>query len=166
MTIDKNFNESLKIILFWEGGISDDKDDPGGKTKWGLSTRFLKSIGLNVEVITRDLMKDIYWQHFWAACRCEKMPHWLALPVFGCAVNQGVGRSTRILQKVLKVKVDGNIGPKTLAAIKNQVPSDILLDFMARRAMHYSSLLKLIKYRYGWFRRLFDVHRHAVNLLP
>ena len=28
-----------------EGEFSDDPDDPGGPTKWGLSQRFLNSIG-------------------------------------------------------------------------------------------------------------------------
>ena len=36
---------------------------------------------------------------------------------------------------------------------------------MARRAVHYSSLTRIVgKYGFGWYRRLFDTHRAALAL--
>jgi len=166
MTIEYNFDYALKTILFWEGGISDDKHDPGGKTKWGLSTRFLKKIGIKkVDVVTREMMKSIYANYFWFECKCDELPSYLSLAVFDCAVNQGVPRASKILQKTVGVKVDGIIGPKTISATKTMRSQLALRDYMARRAIHYSSLSNIIRYGLGWFRRLFDIHHRCILLI-
>lgn len=161
-----NFDYALKAILFWEGGLVDDKYDPGGKTKWGLSTRFLKKIGIKkVDIVTRDMMISIYSNYFWLPCKCDKLFPYLSLAVFDCAVNQGVPRAIKILQKTLGVKVDGIIGPKTLSAASTIRSQLALRDYMARRAVHYSSLIKIIRYGLGWFRRLFDIHHRCILLI-
>ena len=182
MSIDK-FEESLNAVLFWEGGLSDDKHDPGGKTRWGISTRFLEQMkpgrkkwGLNkrflkkhdvtIDTLTRKQMQQIYWTYFWKPCHCDELPHFMSLVVFDCAVNQGVGRSSRLLQKALGVKVDGKIGPITMGKVAAINPQVLLRDFMARRACHYSSLTLVLRYGLGWFRRMFDIHRQACVLLP
>ncbi len=161
-----DFKFFLKAILFWEGGLTDDEFDPGGKTKWGLSHKFLKTIGINdVESVNVHQMRIIYEIHFWDKCKCGRLPPYLALVVFDSAVNQGTGRATKFLQKALKVKVDGIIGNKTIAATRTARPNVLLRNFMTLRAMHYSSLLNLLRYRKGWFRRLFDMHYRSVLII-
>ncbi len=166
MTITYDFDYALRSILFWEGGLVDDEHDPGGKTKWGLSHRFLKKIGINdVESITNHQMRIIYFNYFFLPSGCDKLPHYLSLAVFDSSVNQGGGRAIKILQKTLGVKVDGIIGPQTITASKTIRSQVALRDYMARRAIHYSSLLNFIRYRLGWFRRLFDIHHRCVLLI-
>jgi lysozyme family protein len=64
------------------------------------------------------------------------------------------------------VKADGIIGPATLAAVQrawDRGAASLLVEYCARRAVHYSSLSLVIRYGLGWFRRLFDVHRAALD---
>ena len=48
------FDKCLKIVLIHEGGYSDDPDDPGGTTNYGISLRFLKSVGLELGDVDDD----------------------------------------------------------------------------------------------------------------
>ena len=44
----------LASIIFYEGGYSDDPDDPGGKTKYGITERVAREYGYlgSIEVLT------------------------------------------------------------------------------------------------------------------
>ena len=48
MTPEETFQACVKSILEHEGGLSLDKRDPGGVTQWGISLRYLKSIGYDI----------------------------------------------------------------------------------------------------------------------
>jgi lysozyme family protein len=170
--MEDNFHNSFAVIRRWEGGWSDHKDDPGGKTKWGITLRLLKSLGKDfngdgvidgrdLKEMTHGAAEAIYHVRFWQACRCDRLPRGLDLAVFDCAVNQGTGRAARLLQKALGVKVDGILGPKTLEAAGKADLNDLLLDFMAWRILHYSSLSIFVTFGRGWMRRVLDVHATA-----
>ena len=173
-----NFDAAMSFVERWEGGWVDDPHDPGGVTKWGITIRTLIAKGLDLNndgvIDRRDIRdmtprqaRDIYKLDYWIASACPRLPPPLALIVFDCAVNQGVGRASRILQKSVRAKPDGIIGPKTLAAVERvweHDPKRLLGEYCARRAVHYSSLSLVIRYGLGWFRRLFDAHGTALIL--
>ena len=174
-----NFAAALAAVRRWEGGLADQPSDPGGLTKWGISLRFLRAIGLDatgdgvvdgrdIRALSEDQVARLYRTHFWMACRCDELPAGLDLAVFDCAVNQGPLRARRLLQASLGVKVDGRLGPQTLAAAHAATEGPgldaALREFMVRRALHYSSLGSLAVFGRGWFRRLFDIHARALGL--
>ncbi len=171
-----NFALSLKVVRRWEGGLVDHPSDPGGITKWGISLRFLRAIridingdgvidGKDIRSLTEEQVTKLYHDHFWSKCYCDFLPVGVDLAAFDCGVNQGSGRAKRLLQKALKVKVDGKVGPITLAAVDKADPVELLGEFMVRRALHYSGLLNMAVFGLGWFRRLFDIYRCAVAVL-
>lgn len=171
--MSRKFEAALPIVLRWEGGLSRDPHDRGGTTKWGVSLRAILSLALDfnndgkvnekdILDMSREQMQRFYRQHYWDLCSCDELPCAVALVVFDCAVNQGPSRAKRFLQKALGVRVDGIIGPKTISAAWEKYPGDTVRDFCARRALHYSSLSQIVRYGYGWFRRLFDIHKEAV----
>ena len=176
MSKPSNFDLALKVVRRWEGGLVDHPSDPGGITKWGISLRFLRAIkldingdgvinGQDVQYLTEQEVKRLYHNYFWSKCYCDFLPVGVSLAVFDCGVNQGPLRAKRFLQKALKVKVDGKIGPITLAAADKADSTELLGEFMVRRALHYSSLTNMIVFGLGWFRRLFDIHRCALAVL-
>lgn len=171
-----NFALALKVVRRWEGGLVDHPSDPGGITKWGISLRFLRAIKIDINgdgvidskdirLLTEEQVRELYHDHFWSKCYCDFLPAGVDLAVFDCGVNQGPGRAKRFLQKALKVKVDGKIGPVTLAAADKADPTGLLGEFMVRRAMHYSGLANMVVFGLGWFRRLFDIHRCALGFI-
>ena len=173
-----NFDAAMSFVQRWEGGWVDDSHDPGGVTKWGITIRTLIAMGLDlnndgvidrrdIRDMTTDQARDIYKRDYWIAAACPRLPPPLALIVFDCAVNQGVGRAARILQKSVRATPDGIIGKKTLAAVERvweRDPKRLLGEYCARRAVHYSSLSLVVRYGLGWFRRLFDAHGAALGL--
>lgn len=174
--MEDNFHQCFAIIRRWEGNWSSHEKDPGGLTRWGISLRFLKSIskdfngdgvvdGKDLKVMTHGDAEAIYHVRFWQACKCDKLPRGLDLAVFDCAVNQGIGRASRLLQASLKVKVDGVLGPKTMEAVGNVSHKELLLEFMARRILHYSSLSIFATFGRGWMRRVLDVYGCARLML-
>ncbi|MEK0326830.1 MAG: putative peptidoglycan-binding domain-containing protein, partial [Nitrosopumilus sp.] len=115
-----------------------------------------------VKALSMQEAQTIYKEKYWFEACCHFFSDAIAIAMFDCAVNQGVGRAKKLLQSALRVKVDGAIGPKTLAAVERAEEEELLRDFMAKRAMHYSGLKTLFTFGYGWFRRIFDVYGRAL----
>lgn len=164
------FNQALQIILSWEGGYVNHAKDPGGATKFGITQKTL-SQWRNTKVSVQDVQNltmqeagEIYKVEYWLPAYCHKLPGAIALAVFDCAVNQGVSRAKRLLQRALGVKVDGSIGPITLAAAINADEEQLLLEFMSLRLMHYTSLKNFVVFGRGWTNRALDVYGRALLL--
>lgn len=173
------FDWAHRYVAHWEGGFVDHASDPGGATNWGISLRFLRSARLDLNrdgridaADIRGLSKadaaEIYHDHFWRPARCHELPAPLALLHYDCAVNQGLGRAARILQRVVGAKRDGIIGPATLKAARAAYDADaaaVLRDYAVRRALHYAGLSIFRVFGLGWMRRLFAVHAAAHGVL-
>ena len=117
--------EAIAVVIKIEGGYVNDPDDAGGETKYGISKRSYPDV--DIRGLTKTAAAAIYLDDYWYPLRCENVPGVLALPLLDSGVNQGRRTAVRLLQGVLGVKVDGLIGPKTLAAV-NEYPSISLLS--------------------------------------
>ena len=162
MTPAHDFDRACTLILELEGGakFTDDPDDPGGATKYGISQRAYPD--LHIASLTEAQARALYLSDYWMAAGCDSMPWPLSLYVFDCAVNQGVGRAVRWLQIVLALKVDGVVGPQTRNAARQSVKADAD-EFMALREQHYRGLPTFAKYGRGWLNRLARVEREGAK---
>lgn len=145
------FDRAIEFVLRFEGGHSDDPRDPGGETKFGISQRAYPA--LDIDALTRDEAIAIYRKDYWNACKCGQLPPPLALATFDAAVNQGVSAATRMLQEALGVKVDGIIGPVTIAAAGHANIKEILPKLFAARCQRYAINPNVETFGKGWFRR-------------
>lgn len=157
-----NFDASLKYVLAHEGGYVNHPDDPGGATNLGITIGTLsqhlgrKATTTDVKNISLTTASAIYRANYWDRARCDDLPSGLDYAVFDFAVNSGVSRAVQTLQKVLGVKQDGVIGPKTLAAIDtDQV---LVVELIARLCAERMAFLKRLKtwgtFGKGWTRRV------------
>src|ERR1017187_9416771 len=90
------FNYAVNIVLEHEGGYSDDSDDPGGKTNFGITEKDLQDHAreLNLPLDVKELgrveaeyfYKKVYWDkyHYDAI---KSLP--IATKIFDMAVNMG-----------------------------------------------------------------------------
>ena len=95
-----NFERCLAITLKWEGGYSNNPADPGGATNFGVTwreyNRYRQNHGLpsqSVKLISKQEVRDIYLNNYWAAMKCDDLPAGYDLCVFDAAVNSGTGRA-------------------------------------------------------------------------
>lgn len=126
------FDRAFEFVIGHEGGYVNDPQDPGGETKFGISKRSYPN--LDIKSLTLEQAKDLYFRDYWVPAGCGSMAdEAMAILVFDCAVNQGVGRAKQI-------------------AGRAKTP----VEFQAERALHYASLPTFARYGRGWMRRLFD----------
>jgi lysozyme family protein len=159
-----NFRRAVDIVIGLEGG---DRliTDTGGLTKWGISQRAYPR--LNIAALTRAEAEAIYKRDYWDKVRADELAHPLALFVFDAAVNQGVGRAKKMLQKAVNqmsnadLEVDGVLGPRTMAAVSSIHPRELAVNFMTRRVMRYIILTHFRTYGKGWLNRLFRISLRA-----
>ncbi len=130
------FDDAFKIVLGFEGGYVNDKDDKGGETNYGITASTLNSaktkgwIPFNVTIqnLKIEHAKIIYKKGYWDAVQANSLPHPLDLIMFDSAVNHGPNAAVKLLQKSLNVllpytelAVDGIFGSLTLRAVNDYV---------------------------------------------
>ena len=165
--MEDNWSRSIDFTLKMEGGSTaeNDPNDPGGLTKYGISKRAYPN--LDIENLTLEEAKAIYRRDYWEACWCDKMPADFAVAVFDCAVNQGVGRSIRILQSALNVDADGILGPTTMKALAAAGPRTIK-RLLAMRMAEYMRLIRantaLQVFAVNWCFRVLALHELTIEM--
>lgn len=166
------------MLAHHEGGFVDHSDDPGGPTNFGISLRFLRQEGIDIDgdgdidladiqAVTAAKSRDIYKEKFWKPCRCAEIrSHMVAGKVFDMAVNMGQRQAYKLVQRAVNALeyepsliVDGAVGVKTIAAINNYEREDyVLMDAIREeQADFYETLIndkpQLADFRLGWLRR-------------
>lgn len=175
LTPEGRFQYCIRSILEHEGGLSTDKRDPGGITNWGISLRFLKAIGLDIDgdgdtdeediiALGKPGAKQIYRKYWWDKYRyCGFNELQVVEKVFDMAVNMGSSRAHRLLQIAINrlrdkpITVDGILGGETMGAA-NELDAEELRQELRDCARHkYLEILAanplLERFRRGWLNR-------------
>jgi len=154
-----NFEQAFAKLLNFEGDYSNDPADPGGETRFGVTLKVARLNGYSgpMKDLPLSVAQDIYRRNYWAPLRLDEMPEAVRYVVFDAAVNSGVGQAAKWLQRAVSVEADGQVGPKTLMAVKVADPRDTRmrvlgqrLDFMAGLAQQWAVFGR------GWARRIAD----------
>ena len=147
----KEFYKAVNFVLKHEGGYSNDTQDPGGETKFGISKRAYPN--LDIKNLTRDQAIEIYKRDYW-----DRLPKGITESVHGalfdCAVNTGITRAIKLLQSAIKTKPDGEWGSKSSAALAKFSNNEALLRFSTERIMFYTSISTFNLFGSGWVSRV------------
>lgn len=155
MNKDKNFKKAIEHILKYEGGYVNHPSDPGGETNFGISKRAYPNV--DIKNLTVQKAKEIYFNDYWLANKCDKMPLSTGLVVFDMSVNMGLRRTAQMLQGILKVATDGIIGKLTLGALSKRNDKEVAIELSKQRQVYYQSLKTFGTFGKGWTNRTFDV---------
>lgn len=170
-----NYSTALKLVLQFEGGFSDTDGDHGGPTNFGVIQSeydtYRKRKGLptrSVRDIGQAEVGDIY-HLYWQAVRGDDLPVGVDMILFDTGVNMGTVTAIKMLQRALKVAVDGHLGLQTLGALDNHAAlPQVEAAFYAARERRYRSIAKRkgqSKFLKGWLSRLAQL-KAAVAAMP
>lgn len=159
---------AFELLLELEGGLSDRKTDPGGRTNLGVTQYTLsrlrethRSLPRRVDDLKREHVELIYDVQYWAPFAALPVP--LSMVAFGAGVNAGVGRAKKWVQQAVGVAVDGQIGPVTIAAAERRPLIDSISEITARLNAHYMEQHAINReYGLGWGRRAIAFHNLAL----
>jgi lysozyme family protein len=128
------FDDLIDEIIKIEGGYSDDKNDSGGKTRYGITEAVARQYGYQgpMKDLPVSLAKQIYREKYWNPLQLdqiERISPAIVHEMLDTGINQGIGRAGEYLQLSLNalnrqgkdfpdVKIDGDIGPATLGALR------------------------------------------------
>jgi lysozyme family protein len=168
------FEQCFDIVVGEEGGFDNNPADPGnwtgGKvnvghlngTKYGISAAAYPD--LYIQALTLENAKDIYHKSYWAVNLCDTMPPSIAMLVFDAAVNNGNRRAIWWLQGAVGAFQDGEIGPKTIAALNRKGAQAVAIEFMAQRTNFMASFPTWPTFGLGWARRLAALPYHSLHI--
>jgi lysozyme family protein len=174
------FDDCFKYILRLEGGYVDNKNDSGGATNFGISTKYLKSIIQKrtqydefndvldrIEIpITKETIKNIdiedarliYLYDWWIRCNIEPLGNLLLCrKVFSACINIGEKKAVKLLQESInslftdfKVDEDGKIGNQTVTAV-SKIDKEALIDIYVLNLCEFYKNLSKEKKQFSGF---------------
>ena len=169
------FESVIPITLEFEGGYSNNPNDKGGETKYGITKIFydtykneVRDIAPNIKSLTLDDAKKLYkahWDRYNLGYVREKSK---ALLINDYIINSGVKGVIKRMQNNLQKRgynttINGRMDQKTLEAINDIDLETFAKDIQTDRTNHYYSLLKdstqysLIK---GWLDRISKISKY------
>lgn len=154
-----NFDVAFAKLLGHEGEFSDHPDDPGGKTRYGVTEAVARRVGYRGDMreLPLDLAKRIYKAEYWDAVRADEMPAAVRYVIFDAAVNSGVRQAAQWLQSAAGVTPDGVIGPRTMAAVNALDANGLKSRILANRLRMMTNLSNWPSFSRGWARRIADL---------
>jgi lysozyme family protein len=175
-----DFNTALKVLDELEGGWSTQKFDKGGVTRAGISLRFLqtqtalsgdfdhdgKISAHDLQAMTQLERDDLLKAVFWTPLKLDKITaQRIGTLLFCQAVNLGAMEAVILLQQALmqinprlKLRLDGLLGPLTIAATNARAATDLLSTYKVLNAKYYAHIVERDKtqsvFYGGWLHRL------------
>jgi lysozyme family protein len=151
-----NFDVAFDRVMGHEGGYVDNPRDPGGETMWGVTARVARANGYTglMKDLPRDVAKTIARNAYWDRVQADQYDSAIAFQVFDAAYNHGIETAARMLQRAVGVADDGDIGPRTLMAVRAMSVTDVICRFNAERLEFYTKLSTFDSFGKGWVRRI------------
>lgn len=167
-----NFPQALRLVLADEGGVSDNKHDRGGLTNKGITQATYDAWRelhgrptRSVRAIEHAEVDAIYREQFANKILFDKLPLGLDYALFDFAVNSGVSRAVRFLQRILKVRTDGSLGARTLAALAEADIERVITSLCEERLRFLKRLKTWKHFGKGWEKRVNRAEKNALAMI-
>ena len=154
ITNEEKFERAFKFMIVNEGGFSNHPNDRGGATNHGITQATLaawKGHPVSVEQVrqlTLDDVKPIYKKNYWDINSLDGVHSApVATCVFDIGVVCGTGSAGKLAQAVCNTHggalllLDGQIGPKSVAAINGMDEEIFVRAFADRVGARFRSIV-------------------------
>jgi lysozyme family protein len=171
----ENFDASFARIIKSEGGYVNDPADRGGETNLGVTIGAWGAyLGRAIQpgemkALTVDTVKPFYKSMYWDKVKGDDLPVGVDYCIFDFAVNAGVGRAAKFLQRAVGAVDDGVIGSGTLGRVAKADPAVLLKNFAEQKQGFYKGLATnnptQQKFLKGWLARVDHVQDAAESMM-
>ena len=121
---DNRYDQLMKLIREAEGGYVDNKNDPGGKTNFGISENTYPNE--DIKKLTRERAELLLYRDFYKRFRIYNISDdRLAGIVLSMAINHDLPAIQR-LHTIQGIKPGTIIGPATMKALENKTEEEML----------------------------------------
>ena len=167
-----NFPQALRLVLADEGGVSNHPADRGGLTNKGITQATYDAWRelhgrptRSVRAIEHAEVDAIYREQFANKILFDKLPLGLDYALFDFAVNSGAARAVRFLQRILKVRADGSLGARTLAALAEADIERVITSLCEERLRFLKRLKTWKHFGKGWEKRVNRAEKNALAMI-
>lgn len=149
-----SFDDAFSALIGNEGGFVDNKADPGGATRWGVTERVARANGYtgDMRALPLETAKEIAKRVYWDPLHLDEFDPRIAFQIFDS--NYNGGQTVRWAQAAAGAAVDGKMGPATIAALKLADPRAFVLSFLSQRMLYLTNLATWSSFGKGWTRRI------------
>lgn len=154
------FDDAFDLLIGNEGGYSNDPQDPGGETMWGVTARVARAWGYTgaMRDLPKDTAKSICKAHYWNPLHLDELaPSPVVFHILDA--NYNGGHAVLWMQQAAGAKADGILGPATLAAVAACEPHSFIMRFTAARQGYLTACRSWAHDGAGW------IHRTSLNLI-
>jgi lysozyme family protein len=166
-----SFDEALRRLLAHEGGYSNHPSDPGGPTNYGITIhdyrKYVKrdAVAADVKAMRLDEAKAIYREKYWRAQRCDELPAGVDYAMFDYGVHSGIGRSGKVLRRVLRLDAASHlVTDRVIAAARDRNAAKLVAAICDERLAFLKRLKTWPVFGKGWGRRVAEVRRAALAM--
>lgn len=165
------YDEALRRLLIHEGGYSNHPSDPGGPTNFGITIfdyrKYVKpdANAADVRAMKVAEAKAIYRAKYWDAQRCDELPAGVDYALFDYGVNSGIGRSGKVLRRVLDLSdASSAVTDGVIACAKAADARQLIAVISDERLRFLQSLRTWPVFGAGWGRRVAEVRAAALAM--
>jgi lysozyme family protein len=154
-----DFEQAVTKTLIHEGGakVTDDPDDAGGLTKYGISQRAYPNV--DIRNLSEQEAKNIYKRDYWDKVKGDEIKEQqIAENIFDTAVNMGARTASKLAQLALDIEpADGVIGTDSIKKINASDVELFIANYTIAKIARYAHICNKNssqrKYLLGWVNR-------------
>lgn len=150
------FEEAFEKLMGHEGGYSNNPNDTGLETMYGVTARVARENGYAgpMRDLTQAQAKGIAKRVYWDAVRGDILPDAVRFDVFDGAYNSGPSTSIKWLQRAVYVTPDGVFGPTTLMGVQTYSPQAVVARYNGHRLDAMNDMGGWASFGRGWSQRI------------
>ena len=167
--MDERYERCIEYVLRHEGGLSNNINDVGGITNYGISIKLARDIGdfelfdvdgdgkinsQDIKKMTKEIAKKIYYKYFWNPLKLSMVKDIrICLLILDAGINHGIFGASKLVQKTLNLckkkekkdddnlYIDGIIGIKTLKQLNRVNVDEFINNFNKKREDLYRAIV-------------------------
>lgn len=176
--VKTTYDPALDRLLAHEGNYTNHPSDPGGPTNFGITIydaqKYAAEFGwivgrkvgaADVKAMPLSFAKLVYRAKYWDSQKLDFIEAGPDYALFDYGVNSGVGRSGRVLRRILKMSDETSIiNDEVVYAANKMAAAELVRAICDERLRFLQNLKTWPVFGKGWGRRVAEVRAYGISI--